>query len=280
MIDRKRQVIDVAHALFIEKGYAATSIQDILQKSNISKGTFYNYFSSKKELLMTIFEMIRNETNKRRLAILAGRSTSDKEAFMEQIAIKMKVNQENNLFVLFQGVFASEDDELKKVVKNHHYEEIQWLQKRVLELYGENILPYSLDLAVGLFGMVQNYIHFFLTVDQAMNIDKIIRYSMQRLEAIVVDVQEQEDQLLEVDMLNHQFSQTSLLKAHKKRLIIQTINRMLKHTDEEQSELLLFVQNEFSQHEPRRAVIHAILAAISNHSELQRYIQDYFEIHS
>ncbi|OZI12280.1 TetR family transcriptional regulator [Bacillaceae bacterium SAS-127] len=278
MMDRKRQVIEMAHILFIEKGYATTSIQDILDKSKISKGTFYNYFSSKKELLMTIFETIKNETNKRRVAILAGRSTSDKEAFMEQIAVKMKVNQENNLFALFQGVFASEDEELKKVVKSHHYEEIQWLQKRMLELYGEEVLPYSLDLAVGLFGMMQNYIHFFLMVDQGMDIDKVIRYSIRRLETIVADVKECGDQLLEGDLLNNQFSETSLLKANKKRLIIQKINVMLKGADAEQRELLLFVQNEFSQHEPRRAIIESIVVAITNHSELKSYIQDYFEI--
>lgn len=278
MIDRKRQVIEMAHILFIEKGYVTTSIQDILDKSKISKGTFYNYFSSKKELLMTIFETIKNETNKRRVAILAGRSTSDKEAFMEQIAVKMKVNQENNLFALFQGVFASEDEELKKVVKSHHYEEIQWLQKRMLELHGEEVLPYSLDLAVGLFGMMQNYIHFFLMVDQGMDIDKVIRYSIRRLETIVADVKECGDQLLEVDLLNNQLSETSLLKANKKRLIIQKVNVMLKGADEEQRELLLFVQNEFSQHEPRRAIIESIVVAITNHSELKSYIQDYFEI--
>ncbi|WP_338753757.1 TetR/AcrR family transcriptional regulator [Bacillus sp. FJAT-52991] len=278
MMDRKRQVIEVAHVLFIEKGYLATSIQDILDKSKISKGTFYNYFSSKKELLMTIFEMIKNETKKRRVDILAGRSTSDKEAFIEQIAVKMKVNQENNLFALFQGVFASEDEELKKIVKSYHYEEIEWLQKRMLELYGEDILPYSLDLAVGLFGMIQNYIHFFLMVDQGMDIDKVIRYSMRRLETNVVEIQQDDDKLLEVDLLNKQFSETSLLKANKKCLIIQKISMMLKDADEEQSELLLFVQNEFSQQEPRRAVVEAILAAIANRSELQSYIQDYFEI--
>ncbi|MGM7636042.1 TetR/AcrR family transcriptional regulator [Bacillus sp. Hm123] len=278
MMDRKRQVIEMAHILFIEKGYSTTSIQDILDKSKISKGTFYNYFSSKKELLMTIFEMIKSETNKRRVAILAGRSTSDQEAFIEQIAVKMKVNQENNLFALFQGVFASGDEELKKVVKSHHYEEIQWLQKRMLELYGEEVLPYSLDLAVGLFGMMQNYIHFFLMVDQGMDIDKVIHYSIRRLETIVVDVKERGDQLLEVDLLNNQFSETNLLKVNKKRLIIQKINMMLKDADEEQSELLLFVQNEFSQQEPRRAIIEAVVVAIVNSVELKSYIQDYFEI--
>lgn len=47
MNKRKKHVMDKAHELFIENGFQHTSIQDILAASNISKGTFYNYFSSK-----------------------------------------------------------------------------------------------------------------------------------------------------------------------------------------------------------------------------------------
>ena len=58
MKDRKLHVIKMSHQLFIEKGFLATSIQDILNYSGISKGTFYNYFSSKNELLMELFKSI------------------------------------------------------------------------------------------------------------------------------------------------------------------------------------------------------------------------------
>ena len=58
MNDRKQHVVNKAHQLFIDKGFQATSIQDILDYSGISKGTFYNYFSSKNELLIAIFKTI------------------------------------------------------------------------------------------------------------------------------------------------------------------------------------------------------------------------------
>lgn len=44
MNKRKMHVIDTARELFIKHGYHATSIQDILEASGISKGSFYNYF--------------------------------------------------------------------------------------------------------------------------------------------------------------------------------------------------------------------------------------------
>jgi TetR/AcrR family transcriptional repressor of lmrAB and yxaGH operons len=46
----KRHLIGTAAKLFIRKGYSNTGINDILQEADISKGSFYFYFSSKKEL--------------------------------------------------------------------------------------------------------------------------------------------------------------------------------------------------------------------------------------
>ena len=46
MIDRKQHVVNRADQLFIHKGVQSTSVQDILEHSGISKGTFNNYFSS------------------------------------------------------------------------------------------------------------------------------------------------------------------------------------------------------------------------------------------
>ncbi len=52
---KKRQsVIDCAMRLFIEKGYDAVSVDEIISASGISKGTFYHYFSSKEALLLEL----------------------------------------------------------------------------------------------------------------------------------------------------------------------------------------------------------------------------------
>lgn len=54
--DEKRQeLLNVAEKLFCQKGYEATSVQDILNVLHISKGGFYHHFASKEELLNTLF---------------------------------------------------------------------------------------------------------------------------------------------------------------------------------------------------------------------------------
>ena len=53
----KRELIgSTALTLFAEKGYDATSINEIAQSAGISKGLMYNYFKSKEELLQSIWD--------------------------------------------------------------------------------------------------------------------------------------------------------------------------------------------------------------------------------
>ena len=51
---RKQELMDTAEALFCKRGYAQTSVQDILDQLNTSKGSFYHHFISKEALLETI----------------------------------------------------------------------------------------------------------------------------------------------------------------------------------------------------------------------------------
>lgn len=46
----KERIIRQAAGLFWEKGYMATSVQDILQAAEVPKGSFYFYFKSKKDV--------------------------------------------------------------------------------------------------------------------------------------------------------------------------------------------------------------------------------------
>ncbi len=52
--EKKNAIQHAANALFLEQGYESTSVDQILNSLNISKGTFYHYFDSKAELLESI----------------------------------------------------------------------------------------------------------------------------------------------------------------------------------------------------------------------------------
>lgn len=50
----KSRIVSAAWQLFYEKGYNGTTVDDIIELSDTSKGSFYYYFSTKDELLDTL----------------------------------------------------------------------------------------------------------------------------------------------------------------------------------------------------------------------------------
>ncbi|MFZ5564310.1 MAG: MerR family transcriptional regulator [Thermodesulfobacteriota bacterium] len=57
----REAILDLGSALFRQKGYRATRVSDITTRLNIGKGTFYFYFSDKKELLLACVPRIFSE---------------------------------------------------------------------------------------------------------------------------------------------------------------------------------------------------------------------------
>lgn len=70
---RPDEVLDAALAVFAEKGYAATRVEDVARQAGVSKGTVYLYFASKEALIEGIV--------RRAVAPIAQRALPDLEQF-------------------------------------------------------------------------------------------------------------------------------------------------------------------------------------------------------
>lgn len=53
---RAAEILDAAAALFVEKGVGATSIDDIVDRARVAKGTFYHYFQDRGAMLESLRE--------------------------------------------------------------------------------------------------------------------------------------------------------------------------------------------------------------------------------
>ena len=53
---RRRELIDTAQRLFMERGYEHTAISDIVKELDIAQGTLYYYFRSKEDILEAVVE--------------------------------------------------------------------------------------------------------------------------------------------------------------------------------------------------------------------------------
>lgn len=62
---RKQELLKIAYDLFLSEGYENTSVDTIIEKAGIAKGTYYYYFESKEAMLEEVcMMMIDGETEK------------------------------------------------------------------------------------------------------------------------------------------------------------------------------------------------------------------------
>jgi len=69
---RRAELLAAGQALFLAKGIAGTSLDDITQRAGVSKGLFYLYFASKEDLVLALREQFSRD--------LAGRMRAAAEA--------------------------------------------------------------------------------------------------------------------------------------------------------------------------------------------------------
>ena len=59
--ERKNEILDAAQELFFTKGYKQTSIESIIKKIGVAKGTIYYYFKSKEDLMDKLVKRMTNQ---------------------------------------------------------------------------------------------------------------------------------------------------------------------------------------------------------------------------
>jgi AcrR family transcriptional regulator len=77
--DKRSRLVEAARAVFAEKGYASTRVADIAERAAVGKGTVYEYFSSKEELLFAVFESINAQISTRIDSAFAAGGSSEQQ---------------------------------------------------------------------------------------------------------------------------------------------------------------------------------------------------------
>ena len=62
---REREILECAKQVFAERGFHKASINDIIQRANIARGTFYLYFRGKQEVFDSILDEALEELRAR-----------------------------------------------------------------------------------------------------------------------------------------------------------------------------------------------------------------------
>ncbi len=60
--ERRRQILDAAATVFARRGYHQARTREIAREAGLAEGTIYNYFPSKRDLLLGLLDMVVTES--------------------------------------------------------------------------------------------------------------------------------------------------------------------------------------------------------------------------
>ena len=132
--ERLNELLDIAQELFFQKGYETTSVNDIIDKAGVAKGTFYHYFKSKNDLLD-------------RLVIRWSQAAIDRIRKLVMNQIQLTAVEKINLFFVTIRNFKLENMELMKVLLLVLYkDENLLLRHKMMNKSIELIIPYLVEI--------------------------------------------------------------------------------------------------------------------------------------
>ena len=170
----KRRIFECAMKLFAEKGYDATSVEEITAVSGIAKGTLYYHFEKKEDILnMLLEEGMKLLQNSIEIKIRDCNNCIDKIKAVILVQVKVTVKYENFINLVFSEIWGRE--EKNKKCRKCVFEYIKILEKIIQEgiekgeFYDGNVQA----LASGVFGVTCSSLIYRMKTGEKTDIDHV-----------------------------------------------------------------------------------------------------------
>lgn len=184
MVDKRTTIIEKAIKLFAAKGYHSTSIQEIADACGIAKGTLYNYFESKDDVMLSVLKyysgMIMAEVEK----IANDQTLTSKEIFLKQIHYQLEecVKHRDFIEMHIREYAVPVNEEINDFLFSIRSYRIRWLSQCLLNVYGKGIEPFVLDLATMMNGVIREYLEYIILDKKQFDTLKLSKFLINRLD--------------------------------------------------------------------------------------------------
>lgn len=134
---KKEQIVAAGIKLIEQKGYEKTSISEIVREAGVAQGTFYLYFSTKKELVLEIAATLLDEQFTQ-----VKQAWEDQESLHEDVSVSAFIDllvhttysiteeRKNSIQILYSGIFLLNSFDKWEELYRPYYE---WIAEQLKE---------------------------------------------------------------------------------------------------------------------------------------------------
>ncbi len=179
---RQQEILQAARALFAEKGYHDTTLEEIAHKAEFAKGTIYNYFANKDEMFYGIIENVFDEMDSITAAAMAtpGTGAREKLTAYAKAVISHSMAHSDLFMLMLRQAHHQLTDEFDKKIKNLHERDLATrttiAQVLAEDISNEHLKAYDpLEITFLFEGMLRSYCMYHIKARHQLTAAEIDR---------------------------------------------------------------------------------------------------------
>ncbi|SFM27461.1 transcriptional regulator, TetR family [Gracilibacillus orientalis] len=274
MDSKKKRMIEVSLKLFSEKGFHSTSIQQIADQSEVSKGAFYLHFESKDDLLVEIYKYY-SETVLQKLNNMQHDTSNPFDQFTKQIGAFLQLFREHKEYLMMHfrdniHLGDKKDDLIFKL----HKQSYDWMENRLINIYGEELKPYIVDVIIQTDGMLSGYFKWIAIHDLSFDPDQLATYITKNIDVLVQAI------LTASVPPVFQYRDLKLFKQRNSQNIQSVIEQIKAKTTEMErgekeqiTEALHVLEEEWQKQEPKQIIIQSMMEHLESYTTIKPIVQ-------
>ncbi|MFY4774983.1 TetR/AcrR family transcriptional regulator [Metabacillus sp. RGM 3146] len=273
MNQKKKLIIDEAVKLFAQKGYHAASIQEIAEQCGISKGSFYTYFKSKEDLIVSAFRSYYSLLFDKISRLEHIESLSPREKFIEQLSLQLHdlISHKEFIHILLSEYKMNISEQLDEFLLKTRSESLLWYAKKIKKVYPELPKKYVYDCVSMLTGIMKEYMFLLLIEEREIDVEAIIPYIMKRMDAIVASFDPEDAPLLKKELVKELLEYRSKKEIQVKEEILKELDSLGKEVSALDHvrfiQTLESIEQEILKKEPQKVLLEALLLLLRKQEE-------------
>lgn len=266
-MDKKQELMNAAVHLFSLKGFHQTSVQEIANAVDISKGAFYKHYDSKESLLMNILQRYQAETLYGLEQLEIPEELPPEEAFANKLAFELEsILGDRDFFIMvFKDMPTDGNEQLTSLMQEMRSSSSKFHKKMLLEAFGTRIEPFLEDLTTVVEGILKEYMITIILENRQLSIDKLSRFIASSMEAIT----------LQLDNMEAVFTETSNNDAISLDGLFADMETKIKLYSKNTAQLLAslaLLRQEMQQAEPRDFLIDALTQYLMQEKQIEKEV--------
>lgn len=267
MHPRQKQIIEASIELFAKKGYHATSVQEIVDEANIAKGSFYNYFESKEDLILSMYDyyhaLLTENMNK---AIVEDDA---KKSLINQLEVYFNfIIEHKSLIIMLLRDQVPLGKNVQQFVIRSKQQNFEWIREQVRNIYGNEIKRNEND-AVTLFeGMINSYSNWIVFSEQTVNIKYLPKFLVDQLDVICKNFIKQKNKPI-IEQLPNIFNDCALLVNR----IRQQIQNHINEDKEKALEAIEVIEQEMQKKVKQSIIVESMLIHLEKYDLIREEIK-------